>query len=1143
MKNLQHVRAYLCATATVVTMLSLFAAPPIHIPVPEPSVELGTMPDAAYVTDYYAPPVDALPWMEISRYTPNVRVPEYHWMKVDGAYALALRIRPIPMEKIEKEIAVGLIDTNRNKSARRFSLDAEKNGAFRRVAISQLNLDATQFTGLVCRVKATKIRNAGNELVVSLVGKGVGGRAVAKGTADANGFITCAIKIAAKPGAILDQIIFEVPAATAADFEQVFDIIDLHLQRPAPKARFTDLPARRWTRKDNVFGTDEPLTAAKCIPDIYAYARGIGAADSQKALPNTYELRSQLDKENDGGYEVKYVTAKVAGEDVPAVQIKLTKGPRCLLRFPVAFDGLDYNTFTFAAKVETFEGAKPVLGNTRPMLWGTNQNELNRPFDTFQISFFSKTDDFCDWTRWGLSQADYRQNRLEKSAAQADGWDAFAYDIAHSDPSNNKSSYYTKLTHWCFYYDNRKIPEGKSVTITIADPRLTRGVMLAGGDLPRYKNFLKTHNADRMVDMDALKTALDAPKDHRLAKPIRFIENRRAIGAIYLLNYGREFPNGTSREASEKYWGIVQDAAKEFCGVLQRKFGLTEDIPVLTRLPGGKAVVANSIIVGGDAYAKVNRAVYDADMKALKGKPGCAIRSDGTNIYIYTAQYNYSGTVRGLAFGLYELLENNTDLIWPYERRPSNKPSVLTRMFTQDTTGNFDLVWGDNFVNVSRTPEYNLFNPGVNREPGYRWEGDWAFGRHRTRSVNHWWGYGTEARGNEKQGQPNDTWGRNADGTLMKPGCYTGHPCLIRVLDRARDSFVEASVFAPRGVFGGDPFFGTQAPDKAFAWNCFDVNGLWVEDSISMCQCSECLTPIRLANGSTVGPDSPYFRSTQFYSNGSAMINAVNVYGKRDARVESIGYFWMASVPLMTVSRSYDIRFCPYIRKDYFVPIFAPMNDMHWRAMYQWSQQNVRLALYEYFLQINARPWADVMTYDVDAECDLGFYDWHAETTGWYGDKGNQVYLSLMDRWVMARLLWGAAGKDVAALRAYYIARTYREAAEPVAKFYQTIMSLASKKLMRVSPMEFEDSSPIIRTAMKTKSDKLFCKTIIDELEGYIKDAEKSVKDPIAKASVQYLREAWDDYRARGEKDEAEWQKDVNGGAAAKAMKIVGAPD
>ena len=37
-----------------------FAKPPICEVLPEPSEELGTMPDKAYVTDYYALPIDAV---------------------------------------------------------------------------------------------------------------------------------------------------------------------------------------------------------------------------------------------------------------------------------------------------------------------------------------------------------------------------------------------------------------------------------------------------------------------------------------------------------------------------------------------------------------------------------------------------------------------------------------------------------------------------------------------------------------------------------------------------------------------------------------------------------------------------------------------------------------------------------------------------------------------------------------------------------------------------------------------------------------------------------------------------------------------------------------------------------------------------
>lgn len=1116
-----------------------FAAAPIRIPVADPSAELGTVPDKAYVIDYWTPPTDMVPASPIANYTPNVRVPCYRWVKYDGAYALALDIRPIDVKKIEQEIAVGLIDTNKNRKALSFDLAAEKNAGFRKVGIYRLGLDAAEFCGVSFKVRA-KAKNAGASLSFALAGRGISlgfdTEKTVKGLVvepAKDGFTGYTFTFSARKDAVIDSLVFEAAAATAADFEQQYEIIDFHLKRPAPKARFTDLPARRWTKKANIFGTDEPLKTSACIADIFAYARGEGAADTIAALPKSYELRPQLEKEKDGGFTVEYVTAKVGEKDLPAVKITLEKGPRCLLRFPLAFDGLDYNTMTFVGKVEVFDGAKPVLGDVKPMLWGANQHSLNEPFDTFQIAFFSKTDDFCDWTRWGLAQADWCQNKDLSCAVShgKDGWRAFAYDIANSDPSNNKSSYYSKLTHWLFYYDNKKIPAGKKVVVTIADPRFTKGLMLAGGDLAKYKEFLKTHDVKRMVDAEALKSALEPPKAGRLAQPIRFIENRIPVGAIYQLP--PTYPRDTTTEARAAYTTILADAVQEFCTVLERKYGLATDIPVETRIQGA---VRNSIIVGGDAYAKVNRKQYEEDLKTLAQKPGCVIRSDGTNIYIYApADYNYAGNVRGLAFGLYELLENNTDLI--YSRKVQARrwgPAWPNRIFTQDVKGNFDFVWGDGFVHAPTFPEGNMDGVGgVNRIPGYSWEGNWAFGRHRTRSINHWFGYGTEPIGNEERGKPNDTWGRKADGTLMQPGCYTGHPCLIRVLDRARESYVQASGWSPRN---SAPFNGTQAPGRAFAWNCYDVHGLWVEDSISMCQCKECLTPIRLADGSTVGPDSPYFRSTQFYSNGSAMINALNVYAKRDVRIESIGYFWMAPVPLMTPSRNYDIRFCPYIRKNYFVPIFAPMNDMHWRAINAWAQQDVRLAFYEYFLYVGLRPWADVAAYDLRAESALGkLYDWHAES--------QNAAFSRMDQWVMERLIWGSMGDDVPALRAYYLKRTYREAADAMAKFYSLVMSTAAEKLAFASPIEFEDDQIIYRTALRTKGNGLFAGTVADRLEKYVVEAEKAVKDPLAAIEVKNFRQAWDEYRTKAATSEKNWKDDCAGGAASKLMKIVGAPE
>lgn len=1121
----------------------VFAAAPIRMSVPEPSKEFGTEPDAEYITDYWSPPIDMVPATPIAQYNLNVRVPSYKWLKYDGAYALALDIRPIDKAKVENEIAVDLVLTNKNPYALVFDLTREKSAVVRRVGIYDLNIDATEFIGASFKVR-TKTKNAGEGLTLNIAGTGLNlllntlkpakDVSVAKAK---DGFISYALNFPqVKKGSIINRLVFETDKAMAEDFEQNYEIIDFHLKRSEPKARFTDLPARRWTKKENVFSSDAPLNTSDCIADIFAYARGAGAGDTIAALPNVYERRAQLEKEKDGGFTVEYTTATVDGVRLPAVRITLERGPRCLLRFPIAFDGLEYNTMTFAAKVDVFDGAKPCLNGAKPMLWGANQNELNKPFDTFQISFFSKTDDYCDWTRWGLAQADYCQNKDLNAAVSNgnDGWCVFAYDIANSDPSNNKSSFYTKLSHWCFYYDNSKIPEGKRVVVTIADPKLTKGVMLSGGDIGKYKAFLKKYNPKRMIDFGALETALDAPKNGRLARPIPFVRHRAPVGRIY--NLGATYPKGTSKEAAAAYDTVLSDAIKMFTDVLQRKYALPVDIPVERGLPNEKGVLPiNSIIIGGEAYAAIDKKTYESDMKKLNGTPGVAIRSDGTNVYIYAAQYNYAGNVRALAFGLYEMLENNTDLInahYDCERRSGAR--WIERNFSQDNSGQMDIVWGDGFVHIPPFPEYSMFGvDGPNRVPGFNWQGDWSFARQRTRSINHWWGYGTEPIGDEKKGEPNDRWGRGADGTLMKPGCYTGHPCLIRVMDRAREKYLEASGFAT--LPSGSSMGKTQLPAKAFTWNSYDLHGLWVEDSISMCQCRECLSPIRLADGSTVTSESPAFRSTQFYANGSAMINAVNVYANRDARIESIGYFWMTPVPLINVSRSYNIRFCPYIRKNYFVPIYAPMNDMHYRAMYRWAQQDVRLSMYEYFLSVGARPWADIAAYDVAVERDLGFCDWHAEAE-------NGLFCR-MDKWVMERLLWGASGYDVPVLRAYYLKRYYRDAAEHIARFYSLIMTAASETLAFASPMEFEDNAIILRTAMRVKAPDPFPGTVADELEKCIKEAEESVRDPVAVRAVSKFRVAWDRYLKEAKSHEENWIKDVNGGAEMKALKIVGTPE
>lgn len=136
----------------------------------------------------------------------------------------------------------------------------------------------------------------------------------------------------------------------------------------------------------------------------------------------------------------------------------------------------------------------------------------------------------------------------------------------------------------------------------------------------------------------------------------------------------------------------------------------------------------------------------------------------------------------------------------------------------------------------------------------------------------------------------------------------------------------------------------------------------------------------------------------------------------------------------------------------------------------------------------------------------------------------------------------GANGEDVPKLRAYYLKRTYREAAEPIARFFELVMRAAKDRLTFASPMEFEDNEIIFRNTMRIKSG-IFGKTVFEQLEDCVVDAEKAAESSVAKSEVAIFRAMWNKMRAAAEKAEAAWRKDVEGGADSKPMKIVGAPD
>jgi hypothetical protein len=239
------------------------------------------------------------------------------------------------------------------------------------------------------------------------------------------------------------------------------------------------------------------------------------------------------------------------------------------------------------------------------------------------------------------------------------------------------------------------------------------------------------------------------------------------------------------------------------------------------------------------------------------------------------------------------------------------------------------------------------------------------------------------------------------------------------------------------------------------------------------------------------------------------MINAVNVYARRDARIESIAYFWMTRVPRLPLSRNYNVRFCPYIRKNYFEPVYAPINDTWWREMVRWSQLDVRLGLYEYFLYIRGRPWADVFQYDLAAVSSLEIGD-----AIWEGDSSP---LAMMERWVITRLMW-EPHHAVADLRATFLHRTFREAAPEMVRFFTTLYGLVYRDYAPFKPMEFEDLNDIGRLALRTPAAPGSARTVADELDECLAAATRRVQNPAAAKQLARFSDAWREYMAAARK-------------------------
>ena len=340
----------------------------------------------------------------------------------------------------------------------------------------------------------------------------------------------------------------------------------------------------------------------------------------------------------------------------------------------------------------------------------------------------------------------------------------------------------------------------------------------------------------------------------------------------------------------------------------------------------------------------------------------------------------------------------------------------------------------------------------------------------------------------------------NAKGERLRPGCYTSTPCLIKILEDGKDNFL-AGKYVPCAEGVPKNTYYMRFSDDAMP--------CWIEDTWNTCQCPECLTPFRRPDGSLITKDDPDFKAEAHFVNANAYNQMVRVYANREAELNYLVYFYTLPVPRTPLSRYLHPHFCAYVRVNYDIPIYAPVNDKFWRMIIQWGQVSRSLSVGEYELGVNFRPRADVQAFDLKALREAGVQ--------FYGQETEFFDSSVPELWVVGRKLY-MPDWDTDAVRAYYCSHVYGKAAEDVYDFYAKLRVL---RFSECRDIEFEDTgwSDLAWLALRTPATRRGYANLGEELDALIRRAEKKTRgDARAHFHVGRILEFWEWYYANAHK-------------------------
>lgn len=226
-----------------------------------------------------------------------------------------------------------------------------------------------------------------------------------------------------------------------------------------------------------------------------------------------------------------------------------------------------------------------------------------------------------------------------------------------------------------------------------------------------------------------------------------------------------------------------------------------------------------------------------------------------------------------------------------------------------------------------------------------------------------------------------------------------------------------------------------------------------MEDTRKTCTCANCLRPIALPDGSTVGKDDPAFLSTRFFIFFNEVARAVAKV-RPDLKILQFAYHHLTVPPKVPVERNVILKFCPYPR-NMRESVMEGVSNVKWRDRINgWLANTPEMYWREYyFCQCIGypRPIADTAAVDLRAIAKRGVKYVYTDSPSKNGD-GDKIItmyslhrpareffdMCAMEAWTVEKLFWNPES-DPEALRAEFIRRTFGPAGGHIAEFFKLL--------------------------------------------------------------------------------------------------------